>query len=250
MITSLSVNRGGLGRFGNACYTIAGTIGIAVKSGQPYGFPEWISRDAELFGGIAESMGKYFVNELPEYIPGVSYQEYGYFWGYRDIILPTGSWDINAHLQSPKYFEHCMPLIRDTFRMKNEYPDNDRVAIHWRAGDYTNGPETYHPRQPIEYYRAAMALFPGREFSVFTDDMHAAELMFPDLPISSGHYMDDFAFMKSHHSFIIANSSYSAFAATLANQPGKQVVATSLWFGAAAGGLDGSAIYEPDWIII
>lgn len=252
MITSLSVNTGGLGRFGNQLFTIAGTIGIATKSGQPYGFPKWINQDNALFGGQADNMSQYFVNPLPELPEGVPLENYPYFWGYRDIHLPTGSWNIHAHLQDPRFFEHCIPLIRETFRMKDEPPQNDYVAIHYRAGDYQEGADAYHPRQTREYYEKAMAEFPGSTFLLFSDDLEAALKVVPltvdyivDQPSD---YIEEFKGMKRCRSFITANSSFSYMAALLGEHPEKKIVMPKMWFGSSASiTFDG---YHKDAIVI
>ena len=87
MITAKTIGSGGLGRMGNQLFTIAGVIGIATKSGQPYGFPKWENKDNVLFGDQSDNMGQWFVNQLPS-SDGLTFQDYGYFWGYRDINLP------------------------------------------------------------------------------------------------------------------------------------------------------------------
>jgi len=249
MITFSQLGR--YGRFANQAYQIASTIGLATYNGYDYSFPLWINHDhKDRFGSDEDiEIYKHLANPLPHCDDPYKYPERFIQWGYHGMQIPDNH-SLLGHMQSPRYFAHCIDLIRHHFTFKDEYPPNDRVLIHYRAGDYQHGPDSYHPRQPIEYYRAAMAQFPGREFSIVTDDMIEAESMFPDIPISSGTTIDDFKFMKSHHSFIIANSSYSAFAATIANQPDKKVIAPRLWFGRAANGLDGSAIYEPNWIVI
>jgi hypothetical protein len=240
MITSLSIGKGGLGRFGNQMFTIAGCIGIAVKSGQPYAFPHWKNYDNALFGDAVDDLNAELVNPLPLLSDGLDIKEYGYFWGYKDIVLPTGSWSIDAHMQDPRFFSHCIDLVRHHFTFKNEPPDNDYVAIHYRAGDYQDNPDAYHPRCSVEYYKEAMAMFPkGTKFMGFTDDREAMYFHLhdyrDDLLISSNEYVEDFNFMKHCHSFVTANSSFSLMAAILANQPGKRIVCPKRWFGASAG---------------
>lgn len=245
MITSLSIGTGGLGRFGNQCFTIAGVIGIATKSGQPYGFPKWLNHDNALFGDEVTDYSEWFVNDLPRYID-VPYKEYYYFWGYRDISLPTGNWNIHAHMQDPRYFEHCMPLIRETFRMKEETEQLNEVAVHYRAGDYIDDPNAYHPRCSVEYYKKAFSLFPeDTAFRIFSDDRERAKEIFfmsgfrnnkQRFYLMDGeNYLDDFRLMKRCKSFITANSSFSLFAAILGEHPDKKIVCPRLWFGSSAG---------------
>lgn len=251
MITSQSINRGGLGRFGNQLFTIAGVIGIATRSGQPYGFPEWINHDNALFGGKPDRLRDFLANPLPTYIPEVNYQEYGYFWGYRDIYLPSGSWTIDAHLQSERFFAHCIDLVRHYFTFRDEPKPSNKVAVHWRAGDYSDDPDAYHPRQRVDYYILALQQFPNSEFLIFTDDKAEAEkrFAFMDAEVVSGNYIEDFKLMKNCHSFITANSSYSLMAAILGDQPGKKIVCPRKWFGPTVN-LETKDIYPSNAVII
>lgn len=243
MITSMSLNTGGLGRAGNQFFTLASLIGIAVKNGQPYAIPEWINRDNALFGENPDRMEDYFVNPLPRIPEGLTFQDIPYHWEYRDYNIPTGNWNICSHLQDERYFKHCMPLIRETFRMKDEPEQNEFVAIHWRAGDYIADPAAYHPRCSMDYYQRAIRHFPeGQRCLIFSDDIEAAGKMFSSfgfLPVEAvdQNYLKDFAMMKRCKSFITANSSFSLFAAILGEHPEKKIICPRRWFGEAAGGM-------------
>lgn len=255
MITALSLQTGGLGRAGNQFFLIASTIGIAIKSGQTYGFPKWINRDNALFGEKEDDMSEHFANPLPPHIPEINYQDYGYFWEYKNIHLPDGNWNMNAHLQSVKWFDHCIDTIRHYFRMKDEPEQNEYVAVHFRAGDYIADPAAYHPRCSMDYYQRAMRIFPeGTKFMIFTDDHRAASNAIPDyekhLYSLAGNYLTDFALMKNCKSFICANSSYSHFAALLGEHPEKKIIMPRRWFGAAADGLNFDSLYPPEAIIL
>jgi len=251
MITSLSINTGRLGRFGNQLFTIAGVIGIARRSGQPFGFPKWINQDNANFGDVPHEMQQFFENPLPELPYGLTFQDYPYLWEYRDIYLPRDSWNIFAHLQSVKWFEHCIDEVRYYFRMKDEPEQNDFVAIHYRAGDYIDNPEAYHPRCSREYYDQAMALFPNEKFLVFSDNIVEAKERLPeaDRVFVSQDYLSDFKLMKSCKSFICANSSYSHMAALLGTHPGKKIVMPRKWFGSQAG-ITFDTLYPENAIIL
>ena len=245
---------GKYGRFANQLYQIAGVIGIAVKSGQPYGFPDWRNHDhVDRFGSNEDcEIAKHLVNPLPTIVP-VNYESRFIGWGYHDVCLPSGNWDLSGHFQSPRYFKHCIELVREQLKMKDEYGPCDFVAIHYRAGDYDPDPNAYHPRCSKEYYREAMSKFPGAKFLAFsdnTDELMSMISEFGDVTVFKGKdYIDDYKKMLSCRHFIIANSSYSAFAATMANQEGKTVVAPKKWFGEVAG-INGNDIYDENWIVI
>jgi hypothetical protein len=251
MVTSLSIGTGGLGRFGNQMWTIAGCIGIARANGMDFAFPKWINHDNALFGGNRDDFSQYFVNPLPLVPDGRHWQNYGYFWGYRDVKLLKGDWSIDAHLQSSKFFEHCIEEVRHYFTMKHEPYQNDYCAIHVRAGDYIDDPNAYHPRCSKEYYQKAISLMPaGTKFIVFSDDYEfAKERVNIDALYISGNYIEDFRLMKRCKHFIIANSSFSAMAALLADHPDKIVIAPERWFGPSVD-ISAKDIYHQNWIVI
>lgn len=252
MITCLQLGR--LGRMGNALFQIAGCIGIARKSGQPFAFPKLILHDmVERFGSTEDiELYKYLVNPLPEIPEGLAFRDYGYFWEYRDIYLPNNNWSIDAHLQSVKWFEHCIDEVRHCFTFKDEYPQNDYVAIHYRAGDYIDDPNAYHPRCGMDYYFKAIKEFPeGSTFRVFSDNAYEANKMFGgQYEVTGGDYISSFKMMKASKSFITANSSYSHMAALLGSHPEKKIVMPKRWFGTQANGLSFDSLYPPNAIVI
>lgn len=240
MLTAKSIGTGGLGRMGNQMFTIAGVIGIAIKSGQPWGFPRWVTHDNKLFGQEPDDIQSHLVNDLPS-SDGLTFQDYGYFWGYRDIVLPNGNWSIDAHMQSYQFFSHCIDTIREVFRFKDEPPQNDYVAIHYRAGDYIDDATAQHPRCGWDYYEKAMNLFPEEtKFILFSDNRNdwikqTRFSRFVDVvwnyPKQS--YIEDFKLMKRCKHFICANSSYSTMAAILGEHPDKKIYMPSRWFGSS-----------------
>lgn len=245
MITASSLWTGGLGRFGNQCFTLSGLIGIATKNNQPWGVKAWLNKDNALFGQPIDNMEDYFVNPLPKLEDGRRFTDIPYHWSYVNYNIPNGDWNICSHLQDTRYFKDYMPLIRHYFRMKDEPPQNDYVAIHYRAGDYIDDPNAYHPRCSFDYYNKAFKMFPeGTKFAVFTDGYKDWIKMFPDFDcfypglFSGCTYLTDFRFMKRCKHFITANSSFSLFAAILGEHPEKKIICPSRWFGASANGLE------------
>jgi hypothetical protein len=234
------------GRFANQLYQIAGTIGIARKNGFDFAFPEWKNHDGLNFeSGIDIDVQKYFVNPLPLY-DGPPLPEQFVPWGYHDMQL-TESTDLTGHMQSERYFSHCVDEIKRYFRMKEEPRQNDYVAIHFRGKDYGSD---YHPRVSVSYYEQAIALFPSARFLAFSDEIDTARQIFGDrAEYANGDYLSDFRRIKTCRHFIIANSSYSAMAAVLGEAPDKRVVAPRPWFGKSAT-ITGEDIYSDDWVVI
>lgn len=240
---------GRMGRLCNSMFQIAGTIGVARRNNAKFGFPKWRNYDhRDRFGSSEDiDLQKYFVNPLPLY-DGPELPDHFVHWGFRNVKL-TESVSLSGHMQSQKFFDHALAEVRWYFRMKDEPPQNDYVAIHVRRGDYD---DHYHPRIPESYYRAAMAEFPDRKFLVFSDDIQACKEMFgSQVEYSEGRdYLEDFKLLKRCHSFIIANSTYSSMAAVLGDAQDKNVIAPRPWFGSGYTEITGEDIYGSDWKVI
>lgn len=254
---------GRLGRLANQVYQIAGTIGIARKNGMEPFFPIWRNYDhLERFASREDiNVFEHFRNVLPIVTHTEPWQDRPVEWGYHDVTLPPGNWNIIGHLQSPKYFSHCIDEVRHYMEMYAEPKiTQPYTAIHARRGDYDN---KYHPVIPVEWYVNAIRHFPAdNQFLVFSDDpcfisqfaealeIHGIGQYAKKMIQFRGDYLTSFALMKKCEHFIIGNSSYSAAAATLAEAKDKQVIAPKNWFGEVYAGITGDDIYCPDWKII
>ncbi len=210
---------GQYGRFGNQLWQIASTIGIATKMGVGYCFPKW-------------QYQRYFRNNLPPFI-GDSYETfYELNSYYNDLDLPKNrDWDLVGYFQSYKYFEHCKKLIKDYFSPLGTWEQEDFVSVHVRRGDYLNLTRI-HPVLPLDYYKEAIRLFPGRDFVIFSDDIDWCKENFigGKYFYSVGHSEEsDFFDMMYCKDNIIANSSFSWWAAWLNPNPDKIVVAPKVW---------------------
>lgn len=243
MITNLSIGR--YGRFGNMLFQMAAVVGIARKSGQSYGFPLLVNSDhKERFGSQEDVMIEdYFINPFPR-LDKDRQHFYGrqVDWGYHDLYLPAGDWDLAGHFQSERYFDHCMDEVRALLTMKDEPALTDVIALHIRRGDYD---DRYHPILKEKYYRPAIEKLwdTGLNYLVFSDDPAQAQRLIHDdmnFPIgrflySEYGYLHDFRMMKRCRHFIIANSSFSLMAAILSPALDKKIIAPRQWFGPAWG---------------
>lgn len=246
---------GSYGRFANMLFQVAGVIGIARKNGlQPVFRPLRNLDHKERFGSNEDiDVFKYFKNPLPDLPNGAQWKDQPVPWGYTDVRLGPGNWNLSGHFQSFKYFAHCFDEVKYYMRMKDEFPMNDYCAIHVRLGDYDGG---YHPRLGMDYYTPALKQMPkGTRFIIFTDDKVNAGRLFSEygngITFSEGrNYLEDFKLMKSCRHFIIGNSSYSAMAAILGEAKDKKVIAPSPWFGSKYTSITGKDIYCPDWTVI
>lgn len=251
--TNMSFGR--YGRAANSWFQLAGVLGVSRKNGLTPVLPVMINHDhRDRFGSTEDvDLYKHFVNALPEPPQSIHWQDHPVQWGYHDVRLGTGNWNLSGHFQSFKYFEHCADEVKWYMRMKDEQP-SEYCAIHYRAGDYDKGPNSYHPRMPIQYYANACEHFPtDQKYMLFSDGMDELVKMCQELRInwtvSPGEdYIQDFRLMKGCKDFIIANSSFSAMAAWLGDHPEKNVVSPSgyNWFGPQAA-INGDDIIHPSW---
>lgn len=253
---------GSYGRYGNILFQVAGVIGVARKNGLQPVFKPLVNLDhKERFGSTEDiDLEKYFVNPLPRIPAGLRWNDRPVEWGYQDVRLGPGNWNISGHFQSFKYFAHCFDEVKYYMRMKDEPGQQDICAIHYRAGDYDNA---YHPIMPMSYYVEAIKRFPpDQEYTLFSDDwdfssklkgaLHEAgfKTKSGQFVPSAGNYIDDFRLMKSCRHFIIGNSSYSAMAAILGEAKDKKVIAPTPWFGPKYTNITGKDIYCEGWEVI
>ena len=241
---------GRYGRLGNQMFQVASTIGIARQRGYEVGFPIWENHDAkERFGSSEDiSVGDWFpaFKNYPTIDPDGWY-EYFVPWGFRDFNIPDAV-SLVGHMQSELYFAHCADEIRALFTMDDDKAKVPYTAIHVRMGDYGS---SYHPICPYDYYGSAMHRMKGR-FMVFSDEPQRAwdmlkPLLGPDDVLFHGDTRQAFHRMKRCHAHIIANSTFSWWAAWLA---GGEVIAPSEWFGPDAAQLDTKDIYPKTWTVI
>lgn len=159
------------------------------------------------------------------------------------------------YFQDPKWFTKYEQEIRQLFGDGIGFLPY--VAIHLRVGanpvnpqepSYSNNPY-YYNLSASGYYIEALKLFPNKKFLVFSDDMNFAKMYFEGDIFAfdeSSDPIQSFNQMASCDSIIMANSSFSWWAAYLNKNPGKVVVAPTIdkWY---ADGVE-RTICPPEWI--
>jgi hypothetical protein len=162
------------------------------------------------------------------------------FHGLEDFKLPSrapGTVLLDGLWQSPKYFDkyqdeivHCLALKDHQKYLKTELygliRESQSVAIHIRRADYSNC-------LSIRYYLRAMELMGTKvcnaTYFLFSDDIEwcKAELKgHSKVWFVEGYSdVDDFFFMSQCKHFIIANSTFSWWAAWLSRSLEKVVIA-------------------------
>lgn len=157
------------------------------------------------------------------------------------------------YFQDHKYFDKYEAEIKQLFGEGIGYLEQIGVHVR-RAANPINPNEPKYSENPYyvnlsetDYYEKAMALFPNEKFVIFSDDPAFCKEKFKGENIQvmeKGNEIEDFNILASCKSQIIANSSYSWWAAYLNPNPSKVVVAPKQWF---ADGIERTKI--PDtWI--
>ncbi|MFZ5951005.1 MAG: alpha-1,2-fucosyltransferase [Candidatus Rifleibacteriota bacterium] len=175
---------------------------------------------------------------------------------------------IEGDWQSYKYFSDFSTQIKDCFKFKqDDFADHEllqrlqscnSVAIHLRRADYVSNTHTlsWHGVCEADYYQAAVQKLrqaqSNPEFFVFSDDPIAAReilsgisgLNFVEDPGKRKNQFDMMLMSRCRHN-IIANSTFSWWAAWINENPQKMVIAPKRWF--AQDKLCDSDLIPPDW---
>jgi len=160
---------------------------------------------------------------------------------------------LDGYWQSERYFADIREAVREEFSFREsagphlepmlaQLNETGSVCVHIRRGDYHStaiGLEQ-HAICDVDYYKSGMAYvwarIPHAKFFLFSDEPEWVQSNFPvadNLVIVSGRAsrsdIDDFRLMTHCRHFVIANSSFSWWAAWLGKQKDKIVVAPRLW---------------------
>ncbi len=182
-------------------------------------------------------------------------------------VYLTGNW------QSPKYFENISAQLRKELTFKphefdkyyrsvlDEILTNNSVAVHVRRGDYIpkSGYSQIYSICDERYYADTMnyinARFSDPTFFVFSDDIKWAEehLKFENYRIQFVYNeqradWQDMYLMSSCKHNIIANSTFSWWAAWLNANESKTVIAPVNWFNIVPPGFNLNYLYPKGWI--
>ena len=257
-----------IGGLGNQLFQIAAAYAHARRTGGSL----QLSDDVD-FGKGRPSYFTTFLHQCKASIgpapPAPTYRE-PYF---HYAPIPTGAQSIFGYYQSSRYFADASgdvrrlfdphPVIKNVTAAKygvylTEEAKTTTVIVHVRRGDYMIASNLhYHGILTPLYYRAAMKHFrdravlgPSTQFLIFSDDIDYCRATYGDdagvTCIDEQNEGVALHFMSQFRHYIIANSSFSWWAAYL-GEPAVTVVAPDRWFGPAAP-QDWEDIYEPGWL--
>ena len=257
---------GRLGRFGNQMFQYAALRGIAANSNTNFCLPKWDSEVNDGLGNMLrtelfdcfkmESVNNLNIQLIDSDRPTVP--ESGF--NFDSKIFNCDDWiSLWGFFQSEKYFKNVEDIIRKDFTFRDEILDPCKemmdsvegqvVGLHIRRTDFLTNPN--HNFVGLEYYKKALENFnDSTNVLVLSDDpkwCHEQSLFQDDrfmISDSENGYID-MCLMSMCTDYIIANSSFSWWAAWLGNR-GK-VIAPKNWFPDSK---DTSDLYCTNWEVI
>ena len=163
----------------------------------------------------------------------------------------------NGYFQSELYFKHNKNKIFNLFELENVLIDNDidknKIAVHVRRGDYIKYSDTHtNLFETTSYYKKAFEYFGlNKDYIVFSDDIDWCKknICLQNIEYSKEDSdVRDLASMAKYPNKIIANSSFSWWAAWLTNNK-DTVIAPAHWF-TGKNIKKWNTIYSEDWRVI
>lgn len=159
---------------------------------------------------------------------------------------------LNGYWQGQKYFLEVADEVRQELKPVSSYVmPEDSISLHVRRTDYV-GLQDYHPVQALSYYESAVELLNGANSNiyVFSDDIEWCKENFKFSNMQFIHNEDpiiDLWMMSACQNNVIANSTFSWWAAWLNGNPDKKVICPKKWFGPSAPYSD-TDILDNNWI--
>lgn len=192
-----------------------------------------------------------------------------------DAIAGNDSLRLSGYWMSPKYFDgieetlkrefrpRCAETARDATHLADSHRCSGKplVGVHIRRGDVAYAHETLKSPESVgyrllsmDYYREAMSHFPGSQFLIFSDDPSwvAGEFSSSEAFIAgrNSELVDFFALSYCNHQ-IIANSTFSWWAAWLNRNGTKTVIAPKDWYiDDFSLAVETSELLPQDWVTL
>lgn len=260
---------GRLGQLGNQMFQYAAVKGIARNRGYDFKIPN--HKDA-VNDGIGNMLRTELFDAFDISQDVVGYLETGHYiqephYEFSEELFNTCPDNVSlfGFFQTQKYFKHIKKEIKKDFKFKKQIRSecadiidevfDDPIALHIRRGDFLINAANHH-NLTLDYYEHALKKFHHtRQVVIFTDDPDwaGAQDMFKSerfvISQNNGAYHDMYMMSKCTD-FIIANSTFSWWAAWLCENDDKMVVCPSKWFGVNNQDKNTKDLYPKGWLML
>jgi len=246
-------NIGDDGRLGNAMFQYAALLGIANKTG----YVPWY--DSTKTGKNCTLHNVFNLSGFEDVLQWKQISELKRVWKEphfhfcEDAFSVKEGTGLHGYLQSEKYFKHSEDTVHSQFEffeelkkdceekikgLKQQIDDSSIVSVHIRLGDYKILEHVFFPLIKTKYYTDAMATISEKTdnkhaIMIFSDELDVCKQIFKGNNIAfaeGGTPEQDMCLMSMCDHNIIANSSFSWWAAWLNKNKDKTIVAPKQWF--------------------
>lgn len=221
-----------IGRLGNSMFQVAAVMSYAKKYGYDWAVPGDARESAihRVYPDLPKT-GHHF-HGYPK--DGYNAEHYEFYewpqWG--DNILLQG------FFQSERFFENVRDRVKKIFELPHVPEVEEMVSIHVRRGDFLQNP-THFPPITMKYIYAALERLPDKNAPkmVFSDDINWCRVEMNQVKnvefFTDTNERTSLAFMSSCKHHIIANSTFSWWAAYLGHNPNRVVICPNHvdWYG-------------------
>jgi hypothetical protein len=190
---------------------------------------------------------------------------------HKSFFKASGNTYLNGYWMSWKYFQKYEKEIRKEFTIRENLVNHldeissiiqskNSVSIHIRRGDFTTKRNVeLHGVIPIDFYKKAIEVISQKisniELFVFSDDIEwVKENLISRFPVTfisndvTKNALEDFYLMTVCKHNIIANSTFSWWAAWLNSNTDKIIIAPKKWYNTSQ--FNYKDVYPISWIII
>ena len=244
---------GDYGYLGNAMFQYAALLGVADKTGLS---PVYDFNKKGNMCTLHEIFNLNKVENMPshEQVHGIRkvIKEPNFHFS-EDMFSVEDNVGLNGYFQSEKYFKHIEKSIRSEFKfsrkvsdecdnrikiLKDQTNNSSMIGIHVRLGDYLKLEHLYVPLIKTDYYKKAVEFFDDnikedKTYVICSDNVELCKQSFQGtnfLFASEGTPEQDMCLLSKCNHIVMANSSFSWWAAWLNNNKDKKVISPSNWF--------------------
>ena len=252
-----------MGRLGNQMFIAAAAYSLALDNSDEVVYPTRLH-------GIVPTERERLVHQKTilsnlKYVNDLSFIEHVYNeasdHSYAPIPYRNNTY-LRGYYQSEKYFVHNREKILELFKpleqidvfLNKKYSrvigNKNCVSVHIRRGDYLSLSD-FHAIMGKEYYDKAIQQFPDdATYVFFSDDIEWCKSTFNNpghVFVEKQDDVLDLYLMAKIPNNIIANSSFSWWAAWLNENEDKKIISPSVWFGPKNQHLTMKDLIPDDW---